>query len=111
MLRTPSVICFAAQARRLAETSSENSSEQTAGGSVIPNGGAAAAASTSVGKYSAARFVMQFSPAMCADDEDYDDDGLSGGCAAFIMESVLSCGGQVMPPAGYLRRVYAAVSV
>lgn len=40
---------------------------------------------------------------------DYDDDGLTAGCGAFIMESVLSCGGQVMPPKGYLRRVYAAV--
>ena len=36
-------------------------------------------------------------------------DGLSAGCAAFIMESILSCGGQVLPPAGYLRRVYASV--
>lgn len=40
---------------------------------------------------------------------DYDNDGLTAGCGAFIMESVLSCGGQVMPPKGYLRRVYAAV--
>jgi 4-aminobutyrate aminotransferase-like enzyme len=37
------------------------------------------------------------------------DDGLSTGCGAFIMESILSCGGQVMPPAGYLKRVYASV--
>lgn len=50
-----------------------------------------------------------------ADEEDlelafeFDDDGYTAGCGAFIMESVLSCGGQVMPPKGYLRRVYAAV--
>ena len=37
------------------------------------------------------------------------DDGLSTGCGAFIMESILSCGGQVMPPAGYLKRVYNSV--
>lgn len=38
-----------------------------------------------------------------------DDDGLTAGVGAFIMESLLSCGGQVLPPAGYLTRVYAAV--
>lgn len=36
-------------------------------------------------------------------------DGLKAGLGAFIMESVLSCGGQVVPPAGYLRNVYASV--
>ncbi len=35
--------------------------------------------------------------------------GLKSGLSAFIMESILSCGGQVMPPSGYLRRVHAAV--
>jgi ethanolamine-phosphate phospho-lyase len=44
-----------------------------------------------------------------ASDDEFDEDHLSAGCGAFIMESVLSCGGQVVPPAGYLRRVYAAV--
>jgi ethanolamine-phosphate phospho-lyase len=37
------------------------------------------------------------------------DDGLRAGAGAFIMESILSCGGQVLPPAGYLGRVYRAV--
>jgi ethanolamine-phosphate phospho-lyase len=37
------------------------------------------------------------------------DDGLSGGCGAFIMESILSCGGQVVPPGDYLAQVYARV--
>lgn len=36
-------------------------------------------------------------------------DGLTAGCGAFISESILSCGGQVVPPAGYFRRVYAGV--
>ena len=36
-------------------------------------------------------------------------DGLTAGCGAFLLESILSCGGQVRPPAGYLRRVHAAV--
>ncbi len=40
---------------------------------------------------------------------DNDDDGLTAGCGAFFCESVISCGGQVVPPAGYLRRVYSAV--
>lgn len=38
-----------------------------------------------------------------------DDDGLTAGCGAFIAESLVSCGGQVQLPAGYLRRTYAAV--
>ncbi|HEV3197901.1 MAG TPA: aminotransferase class III-fold pyridoxal phosphate-dependent enzyme [Bryobacteraceae bacterium] len=33
----------------------------------------------------------------------------SGGLAAFFCESALSCGGQVILPAGYLREAYAAV--
>jgi hypothetical protein len=37
------------------------------------------------------------------------DDGLTAGCGMFIMESILSCGGQVVPPKGFLRRVYASV--
>ena len=37
------------------------------------------------------------------------DDGLRAGCGAFIMESIMSCGGQVLPPRDYLRNVYAAV--
>jgi len=37
------------------------------------------------------------------------DDGLTAGCAAFISESILSCGGQVLPPGNYLSQVYAAV--
>jgi hypothetical protein len=36
-------------------------------------------------------------------------DGCTAGCGAFICESILSCGGQVVPPAGYFRRVYAGV--
>ena len=31
--------------------------------------------------------------------------------AAFIHESVLSCGGQVVPPRGYLNNVYRCVGV
>ena len=38
-----------------------------------------------------------------------DDDGLTAGCGAFFCESILSCGGQVVPPAGYLRRCHEAV--
>jgi len=38
-----------------------------------------------------------------------DDDGLTAHCGAFYCESILSCGGQVVPPAGYLRRCHAAV--
>jgi len=38
-----------------------------------------------------------------------DDDGLTAGCGAFFCESILSCGGQVVPPAGYLRAAHAAV--
>jgi len=38
-----------------------------------------------------------------------DDDGCTSGCGIFYCESILSCGGQVVPPAGYFRRVYAAV--
>ena len=38
-----------------------------------------------------------------------DDDGLTSGCGIFYCESILSCGGQVVPPAGYLRGCYAAV--
>ena len=34
---------------------------------------------------------------------------LSDGCGAFICESVLSCGGQIVPPAGFLAASYAAV--
>ena len=50
-------------------------------------------------------------PAYDPTSDEYvtDNDGLTAGCSAFIMESILSCGGQVVPPAGYLRRVYAAV--
>ena len=44
-----------------------------------------------------------------ADEYEADDDGLTAGCGAFIMESILSCGGQVVPPTGYLARVYAAI--
>lgn len=32
-----------------------------------------------------------------------------GGVGTFIAESIVGCGGQVVPPPGYLRRVYAAV--
>lgn len=42
-------------------------------------------------------------------DDDVEEDGLTAGCGAFIMESILSCGGQIIPPKGYLRRVYASV--
>ena len=38
-----------------------------------------------------------------------DDDGMTAGCGAFYCESILSCGGQVVPPAGYLRRAHEAV--
>lgn len=38
-----------------------------------------------------------------------DDDGMTAGCGAFYCESILSCGGQVVPPAGYLRLAYDAV--
>ena len=38
-----------------------------------------------------------------------DDDGMTAGCGAFYCESILSCGGQVVPPAGYLRLVHQAV--
>ena len=37
------------------------------------------------------------------------DDGLRAGVGAFIMESILSCGGQVLPPKGYLEKVYKDV--
>lgn len=43
------------------------------------------------------------------DEYALDDDGLSAGCGAFICESVLSCGGQVVPPPGYFAGVYEAV--
>lgn len=43
------------------------------------------------------------------DDSEWDDDGLTAGCGAFIMESILSCGGQIVPPKGYLSRVYRSV--
>lgn len=44
------------------------------------------------------------------EDDDHDDrDGLTNGPGAFIMESILSCAGQVVPPKGYLRNTYAAV--
>jgi 4-aminobutyrate aminotransferase-like enzyme len=33
----------------------------------------------------------------------------SGGVAAFLSESLLSCGGQIVPPAGYLERAYTTV--
>lgn len=33
------------------------------------------------------------------------------GVAAYIAESMLSCGGQVIPPDGYLNDVYRSVSV
>ena len=35
-----------------------------------------------------------------SDEYVTDNDGLTAGCAAFIMESILSCGGQVVPPKG-----------
>ncbi|KAJ1408049.1 pyridoxal phosphate-dependent transferase, partial [Ochromonadaceae sp. CCMP2298] len=35
--------------------------------------------------------------------------GQDGGVGVFIAESILGCGGQVVPPPGYLRRCYAAV--
>ena len=38
-----------------------------------------------------------------------DDDGLTAGCGAFFCESILSCGGQIVPPAGYLRKCHEAV--
>jgi 4-aminobutyrate aminotransferase-like enzyme len=38
-----------------------------------------------------------------------EDDGLSADVGAFFCESILSCAGQVVSPAGYLRRAYAAV--
>lgn len=38
-----------------------------------------------------------------------DDDGCTSGCGIFFCESILSCGGQVVPPAGYLRACYSAV--
>ena len=62
--------------------------------------GAAASASAEDAEAQAAQAFM---------DAQLMPDGLSAGCAAFIMESILSCGGQVLPPAGYLRRVYASV--
>jgi Ser/Thr protein kinase RdoA (MazF antagonist) len=34
-----------------------------------------------------------------------------GGVAAFLSETILSCGGQIVPPSGYLARAYAAVRV
>ncbi|XP_052868794.1 alanine--glyoxylate aminotransferase 2-like [Anopheles cruzii] len=36
-------------------------------------------------------------------------DGSPTGVAAFIAESLQSCGGQIIPPPGYFRRVYEAV--
>jgi 4-aminobutyrate aminotransferase-like enzyme len=42
-------------------------------------------------------------------DANVPDDGLSAGCGAYFCESLLSCGGQVELPKGYLRGVYAAV--
>lgn len=35
--------------------------------------------------------------------------GPEGGVGTFIAESIVGCGGQVVPPPGYLQRVYAAV--
>jgi ethanolamine-phosphate phospho-lyase len=35
--------------------------------------------------------------------------GPLGGVGTFIAESIVGCGGQVVPPPGYLQRVYAAV--
>jgi 4-aminobutyrate aminotransferase-like enzyme len=48
--------------------------------------------------------------ALLASLDEYatDDDGLTAGCGAFICESVLSCGGQVVLPAGAWRRLVAA---
>lgn len=43
------------------------------------------------------------------DEYALDDDGLTSGCGAFICESLLSCGGQVELPAGYLSGVYETV--
>lgn len=40
---------------------------------------------------------------------DGEEDGLSADVGAFFCESILSCAGQVVPPAGYLRDAYAAV--
>ena len=37
------------------------------------------------------------------------DDNLQAGCGAFIMESILSCGGQILPPKNYLRQVYQRI--
>ena len=49
------------------------------------------------------------SPADLAAAARVEADGLSAGCGAFICESILSCGGQIVPPAGYFKRVYAGV--
>ena len=35
--------------------------------------------------------------------------GPAGGVGTFIAESIVGCGGQVVPPPGYLKRVYASV--
>lgn len=53
-------------------------------------------------------------PSYTAEQQEYirthlSDDGLQAGCGAFIMESILSCGGQIMPPKNYFRQVYQAV--
>jgi 4-aminobutyrate aminotransferase-like enzyme len=68
---------------------------------------AAAAAAATAGAAAAASSTLPPSTAWAA--RNTCDDGLKGGCGAFIMESILSCGGQVLPPPGYLPAVYAAV--
>lgn len=51
------------------------------------------------------------SPLSCPEEHPLfaEEDGLTAHCGAFIMEPLLSCAGQVLPPKGFLRRAYAAV--